>query len=102
MRRTKSMIYTESTESRELFLYGTNDGQLYRNSITPAIENLKRKAKKGTYDREKAVDLWFYVATAASDKYNREFGYKFDVTARFTAACDMAEYYEDEIFFEEV
>ena len=100
MKHTKSMTYKPSDDARELFLFAINTGDLYRQSITPAIANLRRKAVKGTYDREKAADLFYYIATAASDMYNREFGYRFDVTARWTVAVDMAEYYEDEIFFE--
>lgn len=34
MKRTKSMIYKETQESRELFLYATNSGDLYRGMIT--------------------------------------------------------------------
>ena len=56
MKRTRSMIYNETTESRELLLYATNDGELYRQMITPVINNLRRKASKGWYDSEKAVD----------------------------------------------
>ena len=55
MKRTKSMIYKETVESRELFLYATNDGELYRRMITPIIENLRKKAAKGWYDENKAV-----------------------------------------------
>lgn len=100
MKHTKSMVYTPSVEARELFLYATNTGDLYRQRITPAITSLRRKAIKGTYDREKAADLFFYIATAASNMYYRDFSYRFDVTARWTAAVDMAEYYEGEIFYE--
>lgn len=99
MKRTKNMIYHETTESRELFLYATNDGDLYRQMVIPIIENLKKKASKGIYDREKAIDAWYRVATEASNHYFRDFGYKFNVADRFTVACDMAKYYEDEIFY---
>lgn len=97
MKRTTSMIYKETEESRELFLYATNDGNLYRQSITPAIENLRKKYNKGIFDREKAIDLFYYIATSASKLYNKDFGYMFDVQARFTAAADMVDYYMDEI-----
>ena len=52
MKRTKSMIYNPTEESRELFLVATNDGDLYRRMITPIINNLRKKAIKGTYDNE--------------------------------------------------
>lgn len=99
MKRTKNMIYKETEEARELFLYATNDGMLYRRMISAVLDNLEKKIKKGIYDKEKAIDAWYYVATEASNKYNKDFGYKFNVTDRFTVACDMAEYYEEQILF---
>ena len=98
MKRTKNMIYNETTESRELFLYATNDGNLYRQMVMPIIENLRKKAQKGMYDAEKAVDAWYRAATVASDKYNKDFGYRFNVADRFTVAVDMEEYYKEEVF----
>ena len=101
MKRTASMKYNETAESRELFLYATNRGDLYRQRISSAIANLRKKAIKGAYDADKAVDLYYYIATAASDMYNREFGYKFSVSDRFTAAVDMEAYYrENEVFYD--
>lgn len=94
------MIYKETVESRELFLYATNDGDLYRRMITPTIENLRKKATKGQYDKEKAVDAYYYIATEASKRYNKDFGYSFSVQDRFTVAVEMEEYYrEDEVFY---
>lgn len=100
MKRTKSMKYQETTESRELFLYATNNGDLYRSMITAVIENLRKKAIKGTYDSEKAVDAYYYVACEASKMYNKEFGYSFSVGDRFTVAVEMERYYkEDQVFY---
>lgn len=99
MKRTKSMVYNPTTESRELFLYATNDGILYRQMISPVIENMKRKVVKGIYDAEKAQAAYYRIATEASNHYYRDFGYKFSVQDRFTAACDMVEYYEDEVLY---
>lgn len=99
MKRTKTMIYNPTTESQELFLYTTNDGEIYRRQITPAINNLRQKAIKGTYNQNKSIDLFYYIATAASNKYKKDFGYSFSVGDRFTAAADMANYYKDEIFY---
>lgn len=65
MKRTKSMIYKETVESRELFLYATNDGDLYRKMIIPIIENLRKKATKGWYDENKAIDAYYKVACEA-------------------------------------
>lgn len=97
MKHTKSMTYSPSDEARELLLFAVNDGNLYRSSIQPAIANLRRKVAKGTYDSAKAADLFYYIATTASDMYNREFGYRFDVTARWTAAVDMVEFFAEDI-----
>ena len=99
MKHTKSMVYNETTESRELFLYATNDGNLYRQMITPIINNMRKKAQKGIYNSDKAVDAWYPVATAASNKYGKDYGYTFSVQDRYTAAVDMEEYYREEIFY---
>lgn len=98
MKHTKNMVYKPTTESRELFLYATNDGDLYRQMICPIIDNLKRKVAKDVFDTKKAIDAFYYAATEASNHYFRDFGYKFDVTARYTVAMDMAEYFANEIF----
>lgn len=100
MKRTKSMIYNPTEESRELFLVATNDGDLYRRMITPIINNLRKKAIKGTYDNDKAVDAYYYAATEASNQYKKDFGYSFSVQDRFTAAVEMEEHYrDDEVFY---
>jgi hypothetical protein len=99
MKRTKNMVYNPTTESNELFLYATNDGNIYRRMVSPIIDNMKRKLKKGIYDKNKAVDAWYSVATEASNQYFKEFGYRFTVTERFTAAIEMADIYEEEILF---
>ena len=100
MKRTKSMIYTPTAEANELFIYTVNDSRLYHTCIIPAIENLRKKAKKGVYDSEKAIDLFYYIATAASEKYNKDFGYSFNVRDRFTVAVDLEAYYrEDHVFY---
>lgn len=100
MTRTRSMIYKETEESRELFFYATNTGNLYRRMITPTIQNLRKKAIKGIYDKEKAVDAFYYVACEASKMYQKDFGYSFSVQDRFTAAVDMEEHYKEEVYFE--
>lgn len=97
MKRTKNMIYKASDEARELFLYATNSGVLYDRQIKPSIENLRKKARKGTFDKDKAADLFYYVATSASAMYDKDFGFSFSVQQRFTAAVDMVDFYIDEI-----
>ena len=101
MKHTKSMIYTPSTEATELFIYTTNDSYLYHHHTKAIIYNLKKKAIKGTYNSEKAVDLYYYLATEASNKYYKDFGYKFSVTDRYTVAVGLENYYkDDEVFYE--
>jgi hypothetical protein len=96
MKRTSSMIYKETAEANELYIYIVNTERLYRSNIIPVIENLKKKYKKGIYDKEKAIDLWYYTATAGSDMYNKDFGYRFSVQDRFTVATDLeARFFED-------
>lgn len=97
MKRTRNMVYKPTEESRELVLYADNTYSVYSRSILPTVESLKKKAAKGVYDTEKAVDAFYYVACAASDEYNREFGYSFSVQDRFTAAVELEEYYRETI-----
>ena len=99
MKRTKNMIYRPTVESHELFLYAINDGDLYKNMISPVIENVKKKAAKGIYEKAKAVNAFYHIATEASNHYYRDFGYKFSVGDRYTVACDMVDYYEEEVFY---
>ena len=99
MKRTKSMYYKETVESRELLLYTVNDGYLYEHKTSYIIKNLEKKAKKGVYDSEKAIDLYYTLATVASEKYYKDFGYCFDVQSRFTVAVDLENYYLEEVFY---
>jgi hypothetical protein len=65
-------MHTDTPEAYELFLYATNDGDLYRQKIMPILENLAKKIKKGKYDKALAVKLWRYVADDAAKKYTFE------------------------------
>ena len=95
-----SHIYTETTESNELYLYADNTYSIYKGSILPAVENLKRKYQHGEYNHEKAVTLWFYVACEAAKRYVSEFCTAgvhwydvFDTTSRYTVAVDLERRY---------
>ena len=90
---------------RELILYITNDGDLYRQRVTPMIENLKKKVKKGVYDREKAVKLWQYLADDGVKKYGKEFGPGASVAwlnpaTREEIARQLRDYYEEEVMWD--
>ena len=91
------MYYKDSTETHELFLYATNTGGLYFNRVIPAINNLHSKYSKGIYNTEKAIDMYYYISTAASNLYKKEFGYSFTVTERYTAAVEMERYYKEDV-----
>ena len=92
---------------RELVLVITNDGDLYRQMITPTINNMKRKAAKDKYDRDLAVKAWQYVADEGVRRYDKEFGSGrgsvawLNVPTRKAIAEELRDYYEDEIFYEE-
>ena len=97
MKRTKTMVYKPTQESRELMLYAANNGTLYEKEILTVINCLRKKAAKGTYDSEKAVDAWYRVACSASQMYNKDFGYSFTVTDRFTAAVELEKYFKEDV-----
>ena len=103
MKRTRNTVIKESDESRELFLYASNDGDIYRTNIVPTVRNLAKKYNKGTFDADKAIDAFYYVADAAARKYCKEFAHIedapriFNVTARFTCAAEMVNYYMENI-----
>ena len=106
MKRTKNMIYKETVESTELLLYTENTSEIYYRHIIPALDNLRKKFKKGTYESNKAVNLWYYVATAAANMYNKEFCGQFNtvftVTDRFTVAVELEKKYHEELRLEVV
>ena len=99
MKRTRSMIINHTVESNELDLYGCNNEKVYR-FLMAITENLDKHCKRGNYDHDRAVDSFYRAATMASDLYNKEFGYSFDVTARFTVAECWAMNYEDDKMME--
>lgn len=98
MKRTKSMVYRETDESRELFLYSINKNNVYCKAIAPVLKNLNKHCLRGNYDTERAVDAWYRVATIASNEYKKDFGYSFGVGDRFTVAVELEKRYREEIF----
>lgn len=89
MKHTKNMIYKPTAESEELYIFAVNESKLYP-QIQAIEKSLIRKISKGIYETEKAVDAFYYAMNTASDLYKKYYGYAFDVTARFTAATEMA------------
>lgn len=88
--------------ARELELYTENTREIYEQNTMPTIENLKKKYKRGTYDREKAVVAWGYVADSAAKMYSREFSSGRDWYNIFNASTRraVAETLES-VYFEE-
>lgn len=99
MKRTKNMVYRETEEARELYLYAVNDYRAYE-TLKWVKKNLEKKMNRGTYNKDRAVDAMYRVATIASDEYKRCFGYGFSVQDRFTCATDLEEDFR--LQFEEV
>ena len=90
MKITKNMVFKESAEATELYVYCLNNGIDMKDYYT----NLDRKRKKMVYDSLKAIELFYHVANKATEMYNKEFGYKFTVTERWTAATMLRDCYE--------
>lgn len=63
-----------SAEAHELVLHADNDRHLHHGSHQPIIKNLKKKAKSGKYDPEKAKKLWGYHADRAAQSYHKQHG----------------------------
>jgi hypothetical protein len=85
----------------ELELYLENDEPLYRQT-QECYRNLLRKQKRGTYDRERAVKLFQYVADEAAKKYTRELdsgrGYgTFDKSTRTAVAVSLRDSFEAQV-----
>jgi hypothetical protein len=70
--------YNDPDMARELYLYSTNDSQLYFQQRKPILLNLGKKYKKGTFDVTKAAKLWRYFVDNSLQKYNKEFGSRND------------------------
>ena len=97
MKLTKSMYENQTIESRELYLYCDNNYELYKYSISQVLASLKRKYKKGVFDRQKAIEAFYHVATRGSELYFKDFGYKFNVNQRWNAAIELLNSYIEEI-----
>lgn len=63
---------TTIAESRELYLWATNDKHTYTHLLCAHL-NLLDKVKKGKYDSSKAVRLMEYVAGTAAKTYAKAF-----------------------------
>lgn len=87
----------DAVAARELFLFATNDGDLYYSRVTPIIANLARKIAAGTYDQALALKLWRYAADDAAKRYTAQFGGAFNVATRGATAVKLDGYYDEDI-----
>lgn len=91
--------YPDMEAARELEIYADNTRAVYDRWAMPTVENLRKKYKKGTYDKEKAVKAWEYVAEAAAKMYCHEFADRtawhivFNAATRRIVAEGMEAYY---------
>ena len=99
MKTTRNMYFEKSDEARELEVFTMNYPPLWYSTIEPNITNLQRIAKRGKYDHNKALTACYNIANAGAKAYYKEFcttGYTFTVTQRYTAACMILEYIENQ------
>ena len=69
----KESITEGSTEARELELYITNDGDLYRQRHMPIIKNQMSKIAQGKFDEKLSLKLFKSLAEEGAKKYVKEF-----------------------------
>ena len=96
MTRTRNMIYKDTAEAQELYIFANNEHRIY--DMMQSVEaSLQKKVDKGIYDADKAIDAFYYVMCEASKMYKKLFGYSFSVGDRFTAVADFAREYTEEV-----
>lgn len=90
-----------STEEKDVYDYTTNNGDIYRQRITPIIKNLKQKIGKKVFDQKLAVKLFVYAVEDGIKAYNKEFktSIKLSPASRLIVAEEMLEHYQEEIGF---
>ena len=87
----------------ELVLFITNDGETYKRTLC-FIDNYRRKVKRGTFDKGKAVKGFVSIVQIGMKEYARQI-YKNNVpwyilantSERVEVARELLEYYMDEI-----
>ena len=91
---------------RDLTLCIENDGEVYRRFTTPVIENLKKKYKKGTFDKKLAIQAFYNVVLNAlkMPHFDRHYSYSIKsvgVPERYATAENLLSGAMDEITYEE-
>jgi len=75
--------------ARELALFAENTSEIYNGILTSVLTNLQRKAKKGIYDKNKAVVAWLHVIDEAAKLYDNWYGSGRDSLQLFNKATRM-------------
>ena len=85
-----------SDDQNELYLYVSNNGDLYRRMLQPIDKNLKQKIKSGKYSSELSPQAFFNAVDAGAKMYTKEFGTKFSTQDKEVVAVQLAYEFEDE------
>lgn len=90
--------------ARELALFAENTSEIYNGVLTSVLTNLQRKAKKGIYDKNKAVVAWLHVIEEAAKLYDNWYGsgrnslQLFNKATRMEAARQLMSRLEEDVF----
>lgn len=104
MKKTSSMVYKRSVESKELFLCTINNRFIYQEAIQPTCRALAKKHKAGVFDLDKATECFYKVASISARDYwikfcssTPEWYTIFPTQRRYTVAVDLLNHYTDYI-----
>lgn len=91
---------------RDLTLILENEGEVYRRSIVPVINNLKKKKAKGQFDEKLAIQAFFHVVEGALKQpwFYRYYSYSIatvSVPERYAVAKELLDGFMEEIEFED-
>lgn len=96
MKITRNMYYHKSHESHDLYLYITNDMDLYF-ELVDICKTLAKYLKRHEYSKDKAISCYYRLASIGAKKYKQRFGNSFSVTNRYTVAVDLEENFFDRV-----
>lgn len=98
----KAQQNADTHQSRDLYLIISNDRNIYNQSITPTIANLRRKAQKGNFDEVQAIQAFYNIVYSAlkNPSFYRYYSYNIQmvsVATRYDTAKQLLEFFIDEI-----
>ncbi len=100
----RTISEVDKNGARELALFAENTSEIYNGILTSVLTNLQRKAKKGIYDKNKAVVAWLYVIDEAAKLYDNWYGsgrdslQLFNKATRMEAARQLMNRLEEDVF----